>query len=129
MVVVIGRTVKLIGAGLDGEVCSTAWIASERCFTGGDKGEVLDSVDGKDNAGYRGDSALIDGWNVPPKIVVVSAFNLPVDRVGPHSINARISCATICGQSSESRGLCNHLSKVTTAIRQILDDRLRQNCC
>ena len=48
---VVSAAVKLIGAGLDGEVGGAAGIAAQRCGTGGDKGEVVNGVDGEDDPG------------------------------------------------------------------------------
>src|ERR1700724_124832 len=105
VVEVVGRAVKLIGAGFDDEVCGAARITPKLGLPCGDEREVLDGVDGKDDAGDGRDSALVDSGDVPPQVFFVRAFNLPVYRVGPGSIHTRIASAAVCGQASESRGL------------------------
>src|ERR1700730_1900354 len=105
VVEVVGRAVKLIGAGFDDEVCGATRITPNLGLACGHEREVLDGVDGKDDAGDGRDSALVDSGDVPPQVVIVRAFNLPVYRVGPGSIHTRIASAAICGQSGESRGL------------------------
>ena len=127
MVEVVGGAVELVGAGLDGEVCGAAGVAAELGCAGGDEGEVFNGVDGEDDAGDGGDAALIDGGNVPPEIVVVSAFNLPVDGVGTASVDAGDACAATCGEAGESGGLSEHLSEVAAAVGQILHDDFRQD--
>src|SRR5260370_13346171 len=52
VVEVVGRAVKLIGAGFDDEVCGTARITPKLGRTCGDDREVLYRVNGKNNAGY-----------------------------------------------------------------------------
>src|ERR1700722_15643900 len=100
MVEVVGRAMKLVGAGFVGEVCCSAWIAPKLGCARGDKGEVFNGIDGEDHARYRRDSALVDCGNVPPKIVVVRAFDLPIYRVGPGSVHTGIECTAASGQSS-----------------------------
>jgi len=68
--------VKLIGAGFDDEVCGAARVTPKLGRTCGDEREVLDGVNGKNDAGDGRDSALVDSGDVPPQVVIVRAFNL-----------------------------------------------------
>jgi hypothetical protein len=49
--------------------------------------ELVDSVQGKDDAGNPGDAALIDGRDVVPEVVVVDAIDLPVRLIGAGSVS------------------------------------------
>ena len=46
----------------------------------------IDGIDGQDHTGDAGDSALINGWNVVPEVVVVDSVNLPVHLVGASAV-------------------------------------------
>jgi hypothetical protein len=69
VVVVVGRAVETVSARLDSQIRS-APRAMER--------EVFNRVDRQDHTGDRRNTALVDGRNIPPEIVVVGSLDLPV---------------------------------------------------
>src|ERR1019366_1955236 len=85
---VIGCSVQLVGAGLDGQIGRAAVVAPNLSRARCDKGEIINRVDRQQHARQRRNASLIYCRDVPPKIVVVGAFNLPVNRVGPGAVDA-----------------------------------------
>ncbi len=85
---VVSGAVQSICAGLDGEVRRAAGVVSEFRRASGLEREVFDGIDGKYDAGDRGDAALVHRRNAPPEVVVVSALNLPVDRIRSSAVDA-----------------------------------------
>src|ERR1035438_4925494 len=85
---VIGCSVQLVGAGLDGQIGRAPGVAPNLRRARRDKGEIVNCIDRQQHAGKGRNAALIYSGNVPPKIVVVGALNLPVNRVGPGAVDA-----------------------------------------
>ena len=83
---VVSGAVQRVGAGPDDDVGRTAGVAADLRRSRGHEREALDGIDGHKDSRNSIDTALVDGGNVPPQVVVVSAFNLPVYRVGAGAV-------------------------------------------
>src|SRR5271165_694055 len=73
---------ELVGAGLDNDIDRASRITPSLGVGLRNRGEVFHRVDWHDYARDSGDTSLVDGRNVVPRIVVVRTVNLPVHLVG-----------------------------------------------
>ena len=94
---------ELIAAGAKREVDGAAGVPSAFRAGLGLGGKLVDGVERKDDAGDAGHTALINGGNVVPQIVVIDAIDLPVHLVGAGAVERYRSRRRSSRRSRESR--------------------------
>ena len=109
---------RLVGAGAEGEVDGAAGVAAAFGAGLGLRGELVDRVEGQDDAGDAGDAALVDGGDVVPEVVVVDAVDLPVDLVGAGAVERAEAAAAV---AAEAGGEGDHLGEVAAVEGDVGD--------
>src|SRR5579875_2410140 len=94
---VVGRAVQLVGPGLQAEIDRAARVTAAFGTCLGLRGELIDGIDGEDDAGNAGDAALINSGDVVPEVVVVDAVDLPVHLVGACAVETAVAAAGVAG--------------------------------
>ena len=98
---VVDGAVELIGPGAESEIDGATGVASAFGAGLGLSGELVDGVEGEDDAGDAGDAALVDGGDVVPEIVVVDTVDLPVHLVGAGAVERTVAAAGVACDSRE----------------------------